>query len=403
MPPPPQSTARVLGPVDTELTRATLVRGRTGEAARVSTVTRVSAHPSARPQLGPPAGSSEGSLTGSSGGSRAVRVRLDLAYDGTDFAGWAAQPGLRTVQGTLEAALATVLRVPGVRLTVAGRTDAGVHARGQVAHVDVEEEAWAAVVGRTGRPPGEALLRRLTGILPPDVVVHRAEPALEGFDARFSALHRRYAYRLCDHPTPMDPLRRHHVVRHRVPLDADAMALAARPLVGCHDFAAFCKPRPHATTIRTLQELVVDRPRTGEDEGLVVVSVRADAFCHSMVRSLVGALMAVGEGRRPTGWPIDLLRGGQRAGSLAAPAHGLSLEGVTYPPAEELAARAVATRARRVSPGPVASGVQASARRPAAPDAPDARRAPHAGHVGGTPGGEAWAVPGDSPGGGRDG
>ncbi|WP_307844595.1 tRNA pseudouridine(38-40) synthase TruA [Actinotalea solisilvae] len=276
----------------------------------------------------------------------AVRVRLDLAYDGTDFAGWATQPGLRTVQGTLEAALGTVLRCPEPRLTVAGRTDAGVHARGQVAHVDLDPAVWAAVRGRMTREPGAALVRRLAGVLPPDVVVHRAGPAPRGFDARFAALHRRYAYRIADDPAAVDPLRRHLVVRHRVPLDADAMRAAAAPLVGRHDFAAFCRPRAGATTIRTLEVLTVERPASGEDAGLVVVGVRADAFCHSMVRSLVGALTAVGEGRRDPGWPAALLDGGRREGVVAPPG-GLCLEEVAYPPDEELAERAERTRARR--------------------------------------------------------
>lgn len=275
-----------------------------------------------------------------------TRVRLDLAYDGTDFAGWAAQPGLRTVQGTLEAALGTVLRCPEPRLTVAGRTDAGVHARGQVAHVDLDAGVWEAVAGRLTRSPGEALVRRLTGVLPPDVVVRRAEPAPVGFDARFSALHRRYAYRIADDPAVVDPLRRHLVVRHRVPLDPDAMHAAAAPLVGRHDFAAFCRPRAGATTIRTLEVLTVERPTAGADAGLVVIGVRADAFCHSMVRALVGALTAVGEGRRGTDWPAQLLDGGRREG-VVAPAGGLCLEEVAYPADAELAARAEQTRARR--------------------------------------------------------
>lgn len=278
----------------------------------------------------------------------ALRIRLDLAYDGTAFAGWAAQPGLRTVQGTLEAALGTVLRTEPPRLTVAGRTDAGVHARGQVAHVDLDHEVWQAARGRMDAP-GSALVRRLAGLLPPDLVVHRAAPAPAGFDARFSALHRRYAYRLADHVEAVDPLRRSWVVRHRVPLDAAAMGRAAAALVGRHDFAAFCRPRAGATTIRTLQELGVERPGTGPDAGLVVATVQADAFCHSMVRSLVGALLAVGEGRKDAGWPAELLAG-RRRDSAVAPAHGLTLEEVAYPPADELAARARATRARRSAP-----------------------------------------------------
>lgn len=281
-----------------------------------------------------------------------VRLRLDLSYDGTGFAGWASQPGLRTVQGTLEAALGTVLRCEPPRLTVAGRTDAGVHARGQVAHVDVTDDTWAAVRGRLAAP-AEALVRRLAGVLPPDVVVHRSAPAPEGFDARFGAVFRRYAYRLADDPMRVDPLRRGHVVRHRLPLDVAAMADAATPLVGLHDFAAFCKARPEATTVRTLTELTVARPDEGEDAGLVRVDVRADAFCHSMVRSLVGALLAVGEGRRPAGWPAELLASRTRdAAAHVAPAHGLTLEEVGYPPDVELAARAEQTRARRAAVPP---------------------------------------------------
>ncbi|NTW39569.1 MAG: tRNA pseudouridine(38-40) synthase TruA [Cellulomonadaceae bacterium] len=281
-----------------------------------------------------------------------VRLRLDLSYDGTGFAGWATQPGLRTVQGTLETALGTVLRCPAPRLTVAGRTDAGVHARGQVAHVDLDHAVWLAVQGRmTG--PGEALVRRLAGVLPPDIVVHRAEPAPLGFDARFGALHRRYAYRIADDVTRVDPLRRTHVVRHRLPLDAGAMSEAAVALVGQHDFAAFCKPRPGATTVRTLQVLDVARPATGYDAGLVVATVQADAFCHSMVRALVGALLAVGEGRRAVAWPAGLLEGGRRdSAAVVAPAHGLTLEEIVYPKDDQLAARAVVTRARREVPCP---------------------------------------------------
>jgi tRNA pseudouridine38-40 synthase len=283
-----------------------------------------------------------------------MRLRLDLSYDGSDFAGWASQPGLRTVQGTLEAALGTVLRCEPPRLTVAGRTDAGVHARGQVAHLDVAEEEWDAARGRLD-DSGTALVRRLAGVLPADLVVHRVAPAPPGFDARFSAVFRRYVYRLADDVVLADPLRRSHVVRHRFPLDAAAMVAATAPLVGHHDFAAFCKPRPGATTVRTVEGLTVSRPLAGPDAGLVRVEVRADAFCHSMVRSLVGALLAVGEGRRQPGWPGELLAARARdAAAHVAPAHGLTLEEVGYPPEAELAARAEQTRARRApvpSPG----------------------------------------------------
>lgn len=278
-----------------------------------------------------------------------LRIRLDLSYDGTAFAGWARQPGLRTVEGLLVDALAVVLRAQvEPRVTVAGRTDAGVHARGQVAHVDVEEAAWAALSGQSSRPPGVALVARLGGMLPPDVVLHRAEPAPPGFDARFGALRRRYAYRIADQPARRDPLRRSHVLWHPRPLDVGAMRDAARALVGLHDFAAFCKPREGATTIRTLEVFDWQRPATGADAGLVVATVQADAFCHHMVRALVGASLAVGEHRRKPEWPGALLAAGLRDAAVGlVPACGLTLEEVDYPGDIEQAERTHQTRAHR--------------------------------------------------------
>lgn len=275
----------------------------------------------------------------------ALRVRLDLAYDGTAFSGWAVQPGLRTVQGELSAALATVLRAPEpVQLTVAGRTDAGVHARGQVAHLDVDRAAWDALPGRSDRQPGEALVSRLAGVLPSDVVVRRAEPAPDGFDARFSALERRYLYRIADLGAERDPLRRNDTVWWRRPLDVEAMDQASRALVGLRDFAAFCKQRDGATTIRTLLDYAWRRL----PDGVLVATVRADAFCHSMVRSLVGAVVPVGEGRRGMEWPRDLQARAARASEIhVMPPHGLRLEEVVYPAEADLADRAAATRARR--------------------------------------------------------
>jgi tRNA pseudouridine38-40 synthase len=278
-----------------------------------------------------------------------TRLRLDLAYDGTDFSGWADQPGLRTVQGELSDALTTVLRSPEpVRVTVAGRTDAGVHARGQVAHIDVDDEAYAALPGRSDRAPELALTSRLSGILPPDVVVRRVTRAPDGFDARFSAVERRYLYRLADPTATRDPLRRRDTVWWRHQLDVEAMNEAAMRLVGLGDFASFCKRREGATTIRTLLEYTWRRL----DDGVLVATVRADAFCHSMVRSLVGGVVPVGEGRFAPDWPAVLQARRERAAEIRVmPAHGLSLEEVRYPDDTDLAAQAVRARARRVLPG----------------------------------------------------
>ena len=271
-------------------------------------------------------------------------MRLDLGYDGTAFSGWAVQPGRRTVQGVLTEALGTLLRCD-VALTVAGRTDAGVHATGQVCHLDVPAGAWEALPGRAvGRSPSDALLARLAGVLPDDVRVHGVSVAPEGFDARFAALSRRYAYLLCDDPAGVPPLRRHDVAGHRRPLDAAAMSAAAATLTGLHDFAAFCRRREGATTVRTLLEYRWDR----DDQGLLVGRVVADAFCHSMVRALVGAVLPVGEGRRAVTWPAEVLAAGVRDPAVTvAPARGLTLVEVRYPPPESLATRAVEARAVR--------------------------------------------------------
>jgi tRNA pseudouridine38-40 synthase len=214
-----------------------------------------------------------------------VRVRLDLSYDGTGFGGWAAQPGRRTVQGVLEEALGVLLRAPAPRLTVAGRTDAGVHARGQVAHVDLAEDV----------AHDRLLLRRLNGLLPADVRVRRAAPAPDGFDARFSATWRRYRYRVADGREAVDPLRRTDTLAWPRELDLDLLRQASAPLLGEHDFAAFCRRREGATTVRGAAGAGLV-PRRG---GVLEAVVQADAFCHSMVRSLVGRADRGGrEGRR---------------------------------------------------------------------------------------------------------
>lgn len=278
-----------------------------------------------------------------------MRIRIDLAYDGGDFHGWAVQPGLRTVQGELEGALATALRVPAVTVTCAGRTDTGVHARGQVVHLDLPAETLATSAGRSGAPPTAALERRLGGLLPPDVRVRRVLEAPPGFDARFSALWRRYAYRVADPVAGVDPLTRRHVLAWPRAVDLAAMTASAAALLGEHDFGAFCKRREGATTVRRLLDLTWDR----DESGVAVATVRADAFCHHMVRSLIGCLLAVGEGRRPAAWPAAILAAGVRDPAVAVvPPHGLTLEEVGYPPAAELAARAELSRRVRVPSGP---------------------------------------------------
>ena len=263
-------------------------------------------------------------------GGGLVRLRLDLAYDGRLFVGWAKQRGLRSVQGELERTLAFLVGAP-VDLVVAGRTDAGVHATGQVAHVDV--------------PRGtELTVARVNRALPEDVRVNAITQVTEDFDARFSAIWRRYRYRIADDEVGPSPLERRWTLRHPKRLDLDAMNVAAQPLIGEHDFAAFCKPRDFATTIREIQELTWQR----DEQGCAVMTIQADAFCHSMVRSVVGALVAVGDGRRPIQWVKDILEaGGRPSGVTVMPAHALVLTAVGYPPESELAARQRDTRTLR--------------------------------------------------------
>ncbi|MFF1399545.1 tRNA pseudouridine(38-40) synthase TruA [Streptomyces sp. NPDC058287] len=271
-----------------------------------------------------------------------VRVRLDLSYDGKDFSGWAKQAsGRRTVQGEIEDALKTVTRsAQTYELTVAGRTDAGVHARGQVAHVDLPEDVWAE--------HQDKLLRRLAGRLSHDVRVWKVAQAPTGFNARFAAVWRRYVYRVTDNPGGVDPLLRSHVLWHDWELDMDAMNAAAEKLLGEHDFAAYCKRREGATTIRTLQELRWER----SPDGILEATVRADAFCHNMVRSLVGAMLFVGDGHRPPDWPAKVLAAGVRDSAVhVVRPHGLTLEEVGYPADELLAARSKEARNKRTLPG----------------------------------------------------
>ena len=285
-----------------------------------------------------------------SGGGGFLRIRLDVSYDGGPFSGWALQPGLRTVQGVLEEALQLLLRRP-VRVTVAGRTDAGVHARGQVVHLDVTEAEWLGLPRGHELDPAVALLRRIRGALSRGlgdltgaVEVHRASVAPPGFDARFSALWRRYSYRIADGPALWDPLGRYSTLWHKNALDVSLLNEGARQLLGLQDFLAFCKPREGATTIRELQRFEFTRA----EDGVIVASVQADAVWHNMVRALVGSALYVGEGAEEPGWLHERLLAKKRdARSVLAAPHPLVLEEVAYPSDDELLARAELTRARR--------------------------------------------------------
>ncbi len=280
-----------------------------------------------------------------------TRFRLDIAYDGSGFTGWAKQPGIRTVQGELEGALATVFRRYGHPpvLTVAGRTDAGVHATGQVAHLDLSPaqlKHLATPHGRGPVTPTEVLAKRLNGIagLSSDVYVSRVIEAPPGFDARFSPIFRRYEYRIADARAQRNPQLRAHTLWYPAALDLERMNAAARELLGLHDWAAYCRPREGATTIRELQEFVWHRDPTG----VLIARVQADAFCHSMVRALVGATVSVGERKLDGGRLVGIRDGATRTSEFKVmPAKGLTLVEVGYPDDSALADRAEQTRARR--------------------------------------------------------
>jgi len=264
-----------------------------------------------------------------------TRFRLTIAYDGTDFSGWAVQRDQRTVQGELQRVLSHLMG-EAIELTCAGRTDAGVHARGQVAHLDAI------------RPP-EFTVERVNRALPDDIRVMGVGQVSTGFDARFSALWRRYSYTVCDDPCGPDPLHRRYQLDVGRELDIDVMNEAAQPLIGEHDFTSFCKLREHGTTIREILDLHWERyvdPTT--EVATAIMHVSADAFCHSMVRSLAGALIPVGEGRKPIDYPGEALAMRARdAGVTVMPAHPLVLEEVGYPPESEWAERQERTRTVR--------------------------------------------------------
>jgi tRNA pseudouridine38-40 synthase len=269
--------------------------------------------------------------------SDTIRLRLDVSYDGADFSGWAAQPSRRTVAGVLTEAMGRLIGPDHpLGLTVAGRTDAGVHATGQVCHIDLPAEAWTTLSG--------SLLRRLAALMPPDARVRAVTEVPDTFDARFSATFRRYEYRVADTPWGPEPLRRYDTLGWVRPLDLDRLNAAAAGLVGENDYAAYCKRKEHATTVRAITRLHWRR----DPDRICVATVQADAFCQSMVRSLVGAMLSVGDGRRDPSWPRTLLTLRERSSEVTvAPAHGLTLVEVGYPAEGDYASRADATRRMR--------------------------------------------------------
>ena len=299
-----------------------------------------------------------------------TRLRIDLGYDGGAFFGWARQPDVRTVQGTIEEALHTLLRVAPedadepLRLVVAGRTDTGVHAAHQVCHLDLSDGTLNRAVGHMDVPPVTALERRLQRVLPNDIAIHRIHFAPEGFDARFSALERTYVYRIADRGSRVDPRLRGCVLHLDDDLDIDAMNAAAAMTLGLHDFGSFATPNPGGTTIREVKSArwarVDGGPLLGGGNGYAVPSLEtgllcfeivADAFARNMVRSLVGACVQVGRGKKSLDWFAGKMARPLREGSTGPIApQGLTLEHVAYPADDQLAVRAQAIRAKRTLP-----------------------------------------------------
>lgn len=268
------------------------------------------------------------------------RYRIDLGYDGTDFSGFVKQPGLRTVQSELLAALEKIFGKDAgdFGMRVAGRTDAGVHAEAQVCHIDLSADQ----LKRIGR--NKDIAGRLNSMLPVDVRVYSFALAPEGFDARHSASFRRYCYRIADSKTKFTPLQTRYLLQVKLRLSVTRMREAAKVLIGLHDFAAFCKPREGATTIRNLKRLKVTR----NPAGLIEIELEADAFCHNMVRSMVGALVAVGSGKAEVSEVAARLRSASRVGSFKVVGpEGLALVEVGYPKDSLLAAQSKKARNKR--------------------------------------------------------
>jgi tRNA pseudouridine38-40 synthase len=264
-----------------------------------------------------------------------IRYRIDLAYDGTNYWGFAAQRKHRTVQGELLKALTTVFgkSKTSFDMRVAGRTDAGVHATAQVVHIDLTPTQ----LKRLGRTVG--MMGSLNDLLPEDIRIHSVTEAPSGFDARYSASFRRYRYTIADKLAPKNPLLARSTLWIKHELDLLQMQASALGLLGLHDYASFCRPKLGATTIREVRELTVKRnPAAGN---VIEVEIMADAFCHNMVRAIVGALIAAGEHKTTPDGVIKRLEKRSRIGSFKVqPPHGLTLIEVGYPSDDKLAAQA---------------------------------------------------------------
>ena len=244
-----------------------------------------------------------------------VRLKIELSYDGSDFAGWAKQPNQRTVQGVLEGVLTKLIGTDAETI-VAGRTDAGVHAIGQVVHVDIPSTFQDI----------ENLTYKLNRMLDSDIRISSCEIAPENFHARFSAISRVYQYKIIDGLEIVPPLKRFDTASWYRKLDENLMNEASKLLIGTHDFIAFCKFREAQSTVRTLLEFFWRR-----ENGALIGTVSADSFCYSMVRNLVGAIVCIGEGRYPKEWILKVLEGKERVSdSYVFPANGLTLVAVNY-------------------------------------------------------------------------
>jgi tRNA pseudouridine38-40 synthase len=248
------------------------------------------------------------------------RLRVDLTYDGTNFSGWAKQPNLRTVQEEIEKAITTFMRIP-VATIVAGRTDAGVHAKHQVIHLDLPEDTNI-----------ENLVFRLNQILDKDVRILSAAWAEENFHARFTPISRTYQYKIIDAGKVTAPLNRYDSAEWFRPLDIELMNAGSKLLLGEHDFFAFCKFREGGSTVKNLMRFDWHR----DQHGVVIGEVKADSFRYNMVRNLVGAAVCVGEGRFKPEWMLKTLQDKVRiSDSYVFPAKGLTLISIEYPPADQ--------------------------------------------------------------------